>query len=67
MKKRTKQALYVIGSLVVAGAMFVAMPAIIETGSDFIYKKSQKPVKPHSDDDWGPQIVKKGDPATGGC
>lgn len=58
-KKRLNPALYVIGSLTVAAAMLAAMPVIIEVGSDFIVKKTQKPLKPLDDDDWGPEIVRK--------
>lgn len=58
-KKRLNPALYVIGSLAVAAVMAVAMPLIIESGSDLIVKKTQKPLKPIDDEDWGPEIVKK--------
>lgn len=58
-KKWLNLALYVIGSLAVAAAMAVAMPLIIEYGSDLIVKKTQKPLKPIDNENWGPEIVKK--------
>lgn len=51
----TNLAVYIIGSLVVAVAMTVAMPLIIESGSDLIVKKLQKPLKSMDDKDWEPE------------
>lgn len=58
-KKRLNPTLYVIGSLAVAAVMAVAMPLIIEFGSDLIIKKTQKLPTPIEEEDWGPEIVKK--------
>lgn len=57
--KKRKSVWCVIGGIAFVAGMCVVMPKLIEKGSDYLYQKSQSPVKPQDDDDWGPEIVKK--------
>lgn len=49
---------YIIGSIVFAAGMCIAMPKLIDMGSDFIFRKTHTPIRRKADD-WGPEIVKK--------
>lgn len=56
-RKKTK-ILPVVGSLVFFTGAILLMPKIIDLVSDIIYQKSSLPTGP-SEDNWGPEIVKK--------
>ena len=57
--KKMNPVFYVLGSLAVAAVMTVAMPRVIDSGSDFLARKIQKPLKPTLDEDFEPEIVKR--------
>ena len=58
-KKKMNPVFYVIGSLTVAAVMTVVMPRVIDTGSDFISRKTQKPLRSTFDEDFEPEFVKR--------
>lgn len=56
-KKKT-MAKYIIGSIALAGISMIVIPKIIETVSSNVYSRMTKKIS-ISDDDWGPEIVKR--------
>lgn len=49
---------YILGSIALAVAALIALPKIIDLGSDYLYNRKGQSKINYDEDDWGPEIVK---------
>ena len=50
-----------VGSIAVAIAVYYLASAFVEKGSSYYYNSKQSKAESMDNDDWGPEIVKKGE------